>query len=410
MGRPKVTIIKTSGNLGRAVAVEDGITGLIVTGIAVSQQFALGDVLGPFYQLSDAEAKGITEAYDIANKSLAWHHIKDFFFAGGNGIELYVMVVVNTTIMKDMADKTKTMMPVLLDGAKGRICLMGITRVPDAGYTAAHTSGLDDDVFDAVAKAQESAVDAFDKYWPIQVLVEGRLYEGVAGDAKNMRDASTGCNANRVSVVISQDHDTAALDARFAKYANVGFALGRLASIGVQRNMGRVKDGPMAIDNPALSNNALMKTFTTADLDALYDKGYIFLDKEDGKAGFYFVDDSCACPIDDDYAFINRGRTIDKAVRLIRTTYVNELKDDIDIDPATGRIGAEVIKSYQASCLKTLQINMQARGEISGKSVNIDANQNVLATDKVEVVVGIVPKGMVREIQVTLGFLNPANS
>ena len=54
-GLPRVTTALGNGNLGKVQASEDGIALLIVSGIAVSGKFALGDVQGPFTSLKGAE-------------------------------------------------------------------------------------------------------------------------------------------------------------------------------------------------------------------------------------------------------------------------------------------------------------------------------------------------------------------
>ncbi|MDZ4212935.1 MAG: DUF2586 family protein, partial [Methylotenera sp.] len=249
----------------------------------------------------------------------------------------------------------------------------------------------------------------FLKHRPIQIFIEGRDFQGTAASARDLRNASTGLNANRVSIVMCQSATVAAKDALFAPYAAVCIAAGRAAGIGVQRNIGRVKDGAVVIDGEAaLSDGTLISETTGTALGALDGFGYVFLFNRDGKVGYFFNGDHCACPIADDYAYVSRGRVIDKAARLIRAVYLEELLDDIEVDPVTGKLAAAVVKAYQRAGEKSIEINMQANNEVSGVRVFVDPDQNILSTDKVVTVVRIVPRGIVNEFEILLSYENPS--
>lgn len=405
-----VKIIIGNGALGRASQALDGVTALVGTGVAVADKFALGDVLA-LRSLGDAETLGITESYDTTNKSLLWHHVRDFYLNAGDGTELYLMPVANTVTMEDMADPEAAYAALMLDGLQGRVRMLVITRTPPVAYEPTPDGQFDPDVWAAATNAQALYASEFSKHRPIQIFIEGRDFQGTAASAKDLRNATTGLNANRVSIVICQSSEVAAKDALFAGYAAVCIAAGRAAAIGVQRNIGRVKDGAVTIDGEAgLSSGALLSELTSTEIEALDEFGYILLQQRDGKSGYYFNNDHCACVISDDYAYIHRGRPIDKAARLIRQVYLDELLDDIDVDSTTGKIAASVVKSYQRAGEKSIEVNMLAQGEISGVSVFVDPDQNILSTDKVVTVVRIVPKGMVNEFEIYLSYLNPTSN
>lgn len=402
----EVNIIIGNGNLGRASQNLDGVAALIGSGVAVEGKFALGAILA-LRSLADAEALNITESYDFANKSLLWHHIKDFYDNAGEGAELYVMPVVNTVTMTDMCDKTLLYAAKLLDTMKGRVRLLAISRTPTANYAPVYSGQLDPDIWTAAAKAKELYASEFAKHRPLQMFIEGRDFQGIIASAKDLRHATTGLNANRLSVVIHQDTDVAALDALFMKYAAVGSALGRAAAIPVQRNIGRVKDGSVSFGtDPGLSNHAELSSFTDSELNTLDSLGYVFLRTRDGKSGYFFNNDHCACQLSDDFAYVHRGRPIDKAARLVRETYLEELLDDIQVDAVTGNLEPAVIKQYQRAAEKNIEVNMI--DEISGVSVFVDPNQNILSTDKITTVMRIVPKGMANAFEVLLSYENPS--
>jgi hypothetical protein len=407
MARPSVNISQSNGNLGRIAPLEDGISAIVVSGVAVSGQFALNDVLGPFFSLADAENVGITEAYDSTNTTVAHKHIKDFYDAAGNGTELYVMVVAKTLAMADVCDKTLDYLSKLLRTAQGKVRLVAVCRTPQTGYTPMYANQLDTDIVSAITKAQELFEDEFLKHRPVQILIEARDFQGNISSMLDLRDPALGPNANRVSLVISQDADYAANNAFASKMAFAGYVLGKLAGIPVQRNIGRVKSGAIGITNIALSNGVNYNTLTDTQINTLHDKGYIFALKHSGKAGFFFNDDPTACPITDDYAFIGRGRVMDKASRITRQVFLNELNDDVELNEETGKLDAAVIKSYQQKVEDEINRQMTSRREIVRVSCFVDPDQNVLSTDKIDTEVNILPKGYAKEINSVLAYENP---
>ena len=409
MGRPNVNINLTNGNLGRAVASKDGVAALIGSGVAVANKFALGDILGPIYKPEDAAALGIDSAYDDTNKVLLYHHITDFYKAAGNGAALYIMPVADTVSLSDMADIAQSYAAKLLSQLNGDLRIIMLSCVPFSGYQPDISKGLDNNVIDAAINAQALWVDAFAKFRPPIFLIEGYAYQGVAGNLQDLRDIATGPNANRVGIVLSAGPDVSALKAEYAGNANVGLVGGRMAAIPVQRNIGRVRDGKLPVTKAALSDGVDLTQVSETDLDVINDKGYIFMWQHTGIAGYYFNMDNAACPIEDDYAYLSRGRTIDKAARLLRQVYLQDLLDEVEVDE-NGKLEVSVIKNFQAQGKNIIETNMLANGEISAVDVYIDPDQNILATDKLEVQLRITPVGIAKEIVITLGFQNPANT
>lgn len=406
---PDVTVTLGNGNLGRVAPSEDGISALIVSGVAVGGSFGLGDVLGPWFSVQDAIDAGIDEAYDTTNSVLAYRHIADFYEQAGNGTELYVAVAPLTKTLSELVDVTEAYAAKVLSDLQGRVRLLGVTRVPDGAYTPSYTDEFDDDLATAITNAKALRAAEFALHRPVQIVLEGSDFQGSASAARDLRSSATGPSANRVSVVIGQDNAvaTAAGGVR-AKYAAVGMALGRMAAIPVQRNIGRVKDGALPITTGGLSNGAALDTFTDANLDSLHDKGYIIVRRHAGIPGVYFNDDPTAAPITDDYASVARGRTMDKAARITRQIYLQELNDDVELDPSTGRLAISVIKSYQGSIETEVDRQMTANGEISGVTAFVNPAQNVLSTDQIDTELNIVPKGQAKAITATLQYENPA--
>lgn len=403
MGQPKVNVTISNNNLGSLANSEDGTSALIVSGVAVGGQFALGDILGPFESVADAESKGIDAAYDTTNTCLAHKHISDFYIGAPAGTKLYVMVVAKTMRMTTMCDKTLTHAKKILSTLNGKVKLIGITMVPDGAYTPTYSGQLEADLETAIDKMQELIVEEQGQYRYCRAILEGRNWQGSASTTLDLRDVA-GPNANGVGVVLAQDVDYVTANAHAAKYACVGYVLGVLAGLPVQRSIARVKNGPVAISNAGFSNDAAYSTLNDSNLDSLHDKGYIFLKQHVQKAGFYFNKDNAACPLTDDYNTLSRGRVMDKVARITRDVYTNDIEDEVDVDPELGTLAVATCKGFQGEVEKAIDEQMTSKGEISAVSAYCNAAQNVLTTSEIAIEVDIVPKGVASSIDVKLAY------
>lgn len=398
MGLPKVSITLLNGQLGQTAQTQDGIAGLVMTGVAVTDEIALGESK-QIFSLADAEGLGLTAAYDTTNTTNVHKTIKDFYAQAGDGAELWIMIVAKTTLMATMCSNASTILKKLLNDAGGRIRIAGVVRVPDGSYSPTYADQLDPDVIAAAAAAQTLANEFATAFKPVRVILDGRDFQGNTGTLLNLKLSTF----NRVGVVLFTNVSG-------SDNAAVGLVLGRLANIPVQRNIGRVKDGEIGIANAYLTGQtALIESLTSTQQDQVHDKGFIFARKYAAKNGYFFNDDPTATGATDDYNMIARGRVIDKAIVIANQVYTEELLDDLDVDD-NGRIDAGVIKDYQAKIESAIEAQMILEDEISGVRAVIDPKQNVLSTNKVNVQLFIRPKFYSKEIAVELGFENPANA
>ncbi len=405
MGLPKVNITIRNGGLAGAAGTNDQVCGLILQSPVQASGLALATP-AQINSLSDAVALGITAAFDTTNSTNCYKQISDFYSikdANGNfvnvGKELWIMIVVNTTLMATVLDVTSTTLAyALINAASGRIKMLGVSRKPVGSYTATYTGQLDVDVTNARTKAQALRDYFAGVYKPFRVLIDGRDFQGTLGSLTNLRaEANSG-----VGVVLGADVVS-------TKESLVGLALGKFAAGPVQRNIGRVKDGNIGISAAFFNGATLLtdiKDIDLATLDAVHDKGYIFPRKHAGLDGYYFNDDPSAAPLTDDFGQLSRGRIIDKAVVIAYQTYVLELNDDLEVD-AAGKISAGVAKYYQAvieTALRNAFFGGTFGAEVSDISVVVDPNQNIVTTNKITVKVYIQPKAYSKTIEVSLGL------
>ena len=407
--RPNVTINKTNGNLGRRSPGADSVFGLIISAPAIAGGMQNG-VVYPMASINDAIAIGITPAYDASNSILVYHHIYRFFLRNPSA-GLYFMSAPQTAALADMVLATGNYAPVLLKAQNGNIKYVGIARNPAAGYTPTLTAGLDADVLTAVNNAQALYTAEFSKYRYAGFLIEGRSFNGTAAAATNLR----GLNCPNVSVTIAADNAISTAKTQYAGYAAVGDVLGILSLARVSQDLGELSPsfnlqnlGLGLFTTAGLSSGLAMSNYVDADLDTLNTSGYIFPDVTAGVSGFYLSDShTCSAITNNDFAYIENNRTIEKAIFLARQAILPLVKSRIKVDPITGLLLPQQAKAIETLGERSLA-GMYKDGDISGGiDCFVDRTQNILSTSQLTIQLTFVPVAIGRAITLSLGFTNP---
>lgn len=393
---PRVKILFENGRLGGMSPNSDGTMGLAITATAVPGKFELAKayVLRSTDDLSDL---GITSSDTDANAFL-YKTVKEFYAEGGDGLELWVMGFPPTVKQSDMVDKTKDYAKKLIQAAAGEIKCLAVAFQPATGYTPTIQNGLDSDLTAAMLNAQLLAEWAADTmYAPLFVILEAREF---TGNAVDLPDLSTH-QYNRVGVLLG---DTVS----GSKGAAIGLLAGRIAKNPVQRHIGRVKDGAANSVTAYIGSQSA----TLADVETIYNKGFISFRTFVGKSGYYFNDDNLATSATDDYRSIARRRTIDKAFRVAYDTMLNELNEEIPVT-AEGKLVPALAKSWETAVETAIIGQMTAEGNLgvdttdandTGVTCSIDTNQNVVSGGKIEMILRVRPYGYAKYIDVKLGF------
>jgi hypothetical protein len=420
-------INKLGGNLGAPGNNTDKTFGLIAGGVTVADKIAIGDIV-ELLQPSDADAYGLTSAYDSANKVLVRHHIEESFTYCPDG-HLFVMLVPQGTTMKDICDPLGINAPVgpgallammTAEVTRREIKCVGVVLNPGAEYVPVLATGLDKDVVDAIPKAQ-ATIDSLKTQFIYldRVFIEGRQVNGTIALMLDLRTLT----CPDVSVVIAADPAIQALDPAYAKYAAVGTALGNLAIRKVSECLGSV-----AIVNPpdakkgfesfsicntgygkwasaALSSGQKFATLSLNDQNVLTTKGYIYVGSFNDYAGLYFNDSPSCIAISDDYAYIERSRVWNKAARYLRTALIPKIRSKYKKDATTGFATASVIANWTQAAKKKLEL-MVSDDEVSAVGVYINPKQAPSASSPLLVQVALVIDGILREITINLSLAN----
>lgn len=236
------------------------------------------------------------------------------------------------------------------------------------------------------------------------------LYAPLVSNYKNL-PSNLATNNPRVSVVIAQAGSGTGAELYKSKdnkakttVSAIGVALGTLSKAAVHQCIAWVKNFPSGISMPALGDGTLVRTIDKGELEKLDTNRYLFLNNVVGVAGSYWNDSHTMDSPTSDYAAIESVRTMDKAVRGIRTYLTPELGGNVYIDPDTGKLQSYTVSHLETTANIPLE-EMEKAGELSGYKAEIDAEQDVLSTGTIEVTIKNVPVGVVRKFKVKIGFV-----
>lgn len=385
-----VNITRATGQLNRTEPTEDAVVCMLMTGAAVAGKIALGE----WKQIYGTESL-VTLGITLANNPLAYQDILDFYAIAGEGAELNIMLVVDTTSMTNMCDVANDMGKKLLDAVEGRGVIFVANRKVPVGYVPVITNGLDNDINTAVTKLNEMAA----AYQLQNIPFVGIL--PALGFAKatiaNLPARSTMAN------------DYVAINAWCNKNDGIvsqGQLAGWLAKHQVHQNAGRVASGK--VSNTAFMPDGLDAKAFKYEWATLALKGLMVPVKIGQKSGYFYNDDPTLTAVSSDYSSLSWNRTMNKAQRIANDVLVLHQNDDVDVDPSTGLIESSLLSDWEGDVENAIRKQMMPvsstrKKEISGVKCTIDPASDI-NNDKIDAVLTIVRKGQAKNINVKIGY------
>ena len=442
MALGNVVIKTTDGNIPRATASgNEKVTGLLFDVSLQPELFtagygknnegnlALNDVAYITSRKSASQDFGIIDRVsateDEENNLNFYHgipayHIREFFRMSGNidgNGRLYVMFA-DCSQNWDAID-------IMQRVSGGTINQLGIyTEQPlwrQNGAEEKYTLNL-------VKSVNDKAVAMAEQHQPLSIILAANCSNTGADTAEgkkiDLNKIPTAlCESSRTSVIFGQARSTLVSTMQKANKNNtpVGFLgamLGCLAKANVQESVAWVKQFNLFDDNfqnielgfgdinqtdgeEFISLNAYESLSPTL-LDDLDDKGYIFLIKYAGRENGIYISKDQTCS-NGDFRTIARNRTINKSRRAVRSALLPYVNSPLMVNPTTGFLAPSKITAFKTLIGDILK-KMQSDQEISGYSVNIDPNQNVLVDDMLRISYVIVPVGVAVKIYVEEGL------
>lgn len=422
----------TDGNIGTSSTTStEKVTGLLFdiskqakffeegAGLAVKDKLQ-GNVI-EINSMDDLKELGITAYSGDTEKDLLfgipYYHINHFFGIQGSTGRLFIMFAdcgVDWNAIEQMQR-----------AAHGMINQLGVWTEQSLWKQTdpeAETYSID-----LVTDLQSKAASLADENAPLSILLCANSAV-IATNEESVKKVELGkiptcvINARFVSVLLGQglDADVSAMqlaNQNLTPIGNIGAALGCIASASVQESfawvnkfnlIGYFPDIEMGFGDVTLNSESKLtstlkhSSLNKIQLDGLDDKGYIFLCKYSGlESGVFFSkDQTCS---NGDYRTVARNRTIHKSRRAVRNALLPYVNSPLKVDPSTGYLSSAKITMFQ-NIVSDILTTMQNNEEISGFSVTIDKNQNVLKNDTLIIKYSLVPVGVASRIEVVEGL------
>lgn len=382
-----LTIVRQNGNVPKSQNGQDHVSGFVAYLLEADIPAAFkAEPVQAVSTIDKAEELGITADATAWSVKMLHYQLEEVFRINPS-ITLYVGLFSKPESMTFQELKT------VQNYAEGAIRQMAIWN-GDTAPTA-----------DNIVKL-EAVADSLDtENAPLSTL-----YAPLVSNYKNL-PSNLATNNPRVSVVIAQAGSGTGAELYKSKdnktkatVSAIGVALGTLSKAAVHQCIAWVKNFPSGISMPALGDGTLVRTIDKGELEKLDTNRYLFLNNVVGVAGSYRNDSHTMDSPTSDYAAIESVRTMDKAVRGIRTYLTPELGGNVYIDPDTGKLQSYTVSHLETTANIPLE-EMEKAGELSGYKAEIDAEQDVLSTSTIEVTIKNVPVGVVRKFKVKIGFV-----
>lgn len=382
-----LTIVRQNGNVPKSQNGQDHVSGFVAYLLEADIPAAFkAEPVQAVSTIDKAEELGITADATAWSVKMLHYQLEEVFRINPS-ITLYVGLFSKPESMTFQEMKT------VQNYAEGAIRQMAIWN-GDTAPTA-----------DNIVKL-ETVADSLDtENAPLSTL-----YAPLVSNYKNL-PSNLATNNPRVSVVIAQAGSGTGAELYKSKdnktkatVSAIGVALGTLSKAAVHQCIAWVKNFPSGISMPALGDGTLVRTIDKGELEKLDANRYLFLNNVVGVAGSYWNDSHTMDSPTSDYAAIESVRTMDKAVRGIRTYLTPELGGNVYIDPDTGKLQSYTVSHLETTANIPLE-EMEKAGELSGYKAEIDAEQDVLSTNTIEVTIKNVPVGVVRKFKVKIGFV-----
>ena len=321
-----------------------------------------------------------------------YYQINNYFIANPNG-QLYTLVMSGTGASTNYAEVTN-----IQNFAGGNIRQVAVfeTRV---NYSTTNVNLL-----------QTQATSLSNLNVPLEVFYAPNWTNYTSSQLSSLLDLTT-LNAQNVSVISGMDALNLGGALFFANnntytIPQLGLFLGNVSSVPVEQSVSWVGQNNMDIngenDTLAFGNGTLLSNLPAATINALSNRGYVFLEKIPNVQGSYWTNPSTCVSVTSAYSSVNNNRVIHKASRGLYANLVNLLASPLYTN-ADGTVTLNTILNFENSANEFLAI-MLSNGEISNYSTTINAKQNVVANKSITLSCAIQPVGVANQININLGF------
>ncbi len=390
----RLEIIRENGGIPSRGGSKDPVSGLLLYVPTAAYTALIGMDDSPFSATQhivkfgyaeDAESAGLTQEASNWHVKVIAYHVAEFFRMNPKGT-LYVGVYERP---QNAVARTFAELDLMQAFARGELRQVGVW---DGSATIAAAD---------VTALQSKAGQLESDQTPLSLVYVGKTTKATA-----LTLTLRAAGRKNVSVCIAQDGDSTLSttgNSGSEAVGCVGLVTGMMSLAAVNESVAWVEKFPSGIDNPALVDGTLLSTMTQTERDTLDDNGLLFLLTYPAYAGSYLNDSHTLDEETSDYRYIERVRTMDKAVRGVYAALLPKLGGKVYVNPEEGTLRADTVSTLENTANQSLR-EMERAGELSGYVAMIDPEQPVLSSGEVEVVLKQVPTGVMRTIRVKIGF------
>lgn len=386
-----LTIQRQNGNVPKSLPGEDHVTGFVA-------YLAAADIPASFKTervqalstIDAAEAAGITEDAASWGVRVLHYHLSEIYRLNP-AVSLYVAIFEKPQGATQTFAEIKTVQ----NFAAGRIRQIGV-------WCGDRTLSADDlTALQGVGEALAEEEAELSIVYAPKVATVKQLAVNLAGEGKCRVSVVIGQAGSGTGAELYKDKANAAK----SSVSGLGVVMGLLSRAKVHQCIAWVKEFPTGVSLPAFGDGTLVRDVDKALLETLDNTGrYLFFVTHTGQAGSYMNDSHTMDSGISDYAAIESVRSIDKAVRGIRTYVMPELGGNVYVDPATGQLASYTVAHLETVANQALE-EMERNGELSGYKVEIDPAQDVASTGMVEFVIKNVAVPVMRRVRIKIGFV-----
>lgn len=193
---------------------------------------------------------------------------------------------------------------------------------------------------------------------------------------------------------------------------SVGLALGVKSAAAISQSIAEV--GSFQLSDGTECETAVFLDGTAFDIsntslnNQLNDYGYIFLRKFANATGTYFSNSVGAVSPASDYKYLENVETIDKAVRGVYASILPLLNSRVTLN-SDGTLSKQAIAAFQSAAGYPLT-QMAIDGDLSqdpstNGGIVVSTTEVVSTTGKIPITIKLIPIGIARQIEITIGFV-----
>lgn len=400
MALPNVDINFVNSGSGSEPLV-DGLFGVIAQAEATPQ--LLHNTSVTISKFADLATFGIVDS--IANHDL-FKFLEEFYSVAPEGTKLILMIIPRDEQMSDQfisavgAPLASKLMQESGDNIRGVFCVYN----PETPNLI--VDGIDSDCWELRSNANNWAINYTENQKsPVWVISQAYNYQGIVSALLNLTLAST----NRFGLVLGDREKRTGTTSQYG--SSLGLVAGKLASISVQRNPGRRRDGAITLDKMYIVDTPIDQ----ADVAAIHDKGYITFRTFPKKTGAFISDCPLATSVSDDYRYLTTRRVVDKAAIIAYDELAEEILEDIVVTNS-GTIDPIYAKQIEGRISNQIRLQMTLNGELSSDNTNpndkgcevlIDLTHPFASTSTLKFsTFKVRPKGYVRFVDVPIGVVD----